>query len=67
MKYATYTALLIPLYGGVAALADGVVYQKKITKCAQNKISLKQKVGAKNDTTRYKTIQKDTKSDDTFL
>ena len=28
---------------------------------------LKQKDGAKNDTKQYKTIQKDTKSCDTFL
>ena len=28
---------------------------------------LKQYIGAKNDTKQYKTIQKDTKSDDTFL
>ena len=40
---------------------------KKITKYAQNKMMLKQDIGAKNDTTRYKTIQKDTKSHDTFL
>ena len=34
---------------------------KKITKCAQNKMMLKQEIGAKNDTKRYKTIQNDTK------
>ena len=40
---------------------------KKIARCAQNKIVLKQYIGAKNDTKQYKTIQKDTKSCDTFL
>ena len=40
---------------------------KKITKCAQNKMVLKQDIGAKNDTTRYKTIQNSTKLNDTFL
>ena len=40
---------------------------KKITKCAQNKMMLKQEDKAKNDTKQYKTIQKDTKSHDTFL
>ena len=40
---------------------------KKITKCAKNKMMLKQNIGAKNDTTRYKTIQNSTKLNDTFL
>ena len=40
---------------------------KKITKCAQNKMMLKQEDKAKNDTKQYKAIQKDTKLNDTFL